>query len=95
MVMPLRDWLSLAAKNNTRFIHVSTDYVFDGKNHKPYIEDDPVNPVSVYGRSKLLGEKAVLDYQYGTVVRTSWLYSPTGKNFFQYRYFSLLKRRMN
>jgi dTDP-4-dehydrorhamnose reductase len=74
--------VSLAARNNTRFIHVSTDYVFDGKNHKPYIEDDPVNPVSVYGRSKLLGEKAVLDYQYGTVVRTSWLYSPTGKNFF-------------
>ena len=74
--------VSLAAKYNTRFVHVSTDYVFDGKNHKPYIEDDAVNPVSVYGRSKLLGEKAVLDYQYGTVVRTSWLYSPTGKNFF-------------
>jgi dTDP-4-dehydrorhamnose reductase len=74
--------VKMAAKTRTRFIHVSTDYVFDGKNYKPYTEDDPVNPVSVYGRSKLMGEKAVLDYEFGTVVRTSWLYSPTGKNFF-------------
>ncbi len=71
-----------AAENNARVIHVSTDYVFDGTNHKPYREDDQVNPVSVYGKSKLHGEKAVLDYPYGTVVRTSWLYSHVGNNFF-------------
>ncbi len=62
--------------------HVSTDYVFDGSSSVPYREDDPCNPVSVYGKSKLEGEKAVLGYERGTVVRSSWLYSPMGKNFF-------------
>ncbi len=71
-----------AGNHNTRIIHVGTDYVFDGTKHTPYREDDPVNPVSAYGRSKLQGEKAVLEYKYGTVVRTSWLYSSRGNNFF-------------
>lgn len=62
--------------------HVSTDYVFDGSSSVPYREDDPCNPVSVYGKSKLEGDKAVLGYERGTVVRSSWLYSPMGKNFF-------------
>lgn len=77
------EWLvSAAMKRQTRIFHVSTDYVFDGTNCRPYKEDDQVNPVSVYGKSKLAGEKAVLDYEYGTVIRASWLYSPRGKNFF-------------
>jgi dTDP-4-dehydrorhamnose reductase len=78
----VEELVRMAGKSETRIIHVSTDYVFDGTNHLPYREDDNVNPVSAYGRSKLRGEKAVLEYQYGTVVRTSWLYSPNGKNFF-------------
>jgi dTDP-4-dehydrorhamnose reductase len=62
--------------NDARIFHVSTDYVLTAPVHIPYREDDPVSPVSVYGKSKLEGEKAVLmQYEYGTVVRTSWLYS--------------------
>jgi dTDP-4-dehydrorhamnose reductase len=78
----VEELVTIAGNSGTRIIHVSTDYVFDGTNHVPYREDDQVNPVSAYGRSKLKGEKAVLEYQYGTVVRTSWLYSPNGRNFF-------------
>ncbi len=63
-------------------IHVSTDYVFDGTNHKPYQEDDTPNPNSFYGLSKLKGEDAVLAHASKVaVVRTSWLYSSYGNNF--------------
>ena len=63
-------------------IHFSTDYVFDGKGTKPYVEDDPCNPVSVYGASKLAGEKylqAITDDF--LIIRTAWLYGLKGKNF--------------
>ena len=64
--------------------YVSTDYVFDGRGTRPYREDDPVAPVSAYGRSKRLGEEAVLRAP-GTdrfwCVRTSWVFGPGGKNF--------------
>ena len=70
------------AGNNARMFHVSTDYVFDGASPVPYREDDIASPISVYGKTKHEGEKAVLNYEHGTVVRTSWLYSPHGKNFF-------------
>lgn len=64
------------------FIHISTDYVFDGKNHKPYLESDAVSPCSEYGKSKLAGEKAVFDYSdTALIIRTSWLYSSYGNNF--------------
>jgi dTDP-4-dehydrorhamnose reductase len=77
------DWLVREAlQRHTRLFHVSTDYVFDGTHYLPYKEDDQTNPVSVYGKTKLEGEKSVLQYEYGTVVRSSWLYSPHGKNFF-------------
>lgn len=67
--------------HNTKLIHISTDYVFDGKQHRPYIETDTTNPVSVYGKSKLEGEKIVLQYPLGMIIRTAWLYSVYGNNF--------------
>ncbi len=64
-----------------RLIHVSTDYVFDGSSNTPYNEMSPVNPLSVYGRSKLGGEREALLHNHTMVIRTSWLYSSFGKNF--------------
>ncbi len=66
---------------NAKLIHISTDYVFDGRNEHPYLESDPVNPQSVYGISKLAGEKAALSYAHSMVVRTAWLYTADGNNF--------------
>jgi dTDP-4-dehydrorhamnose reductase len=63
------------------FIHISTDYVFDGKKQTPYLEADSVNPQSVYGRTKLMGEKAALAYNHSMVIRTAWLYTAVGNNF--------------
>jgi dTDP-4-dehydrorhamnose reductase len=63
-------------------IHFSTDYVFDGSANAPYRETDATGPVSVYGVSKLAGEKALTDSGAGHMVfRTSWVYGPVGKNF--------------
>ena len=65
-----------------RFVHVSTDYVFNGDKTEPYTEDDPVGPLSAYGRSKLGGEKSVLEAcSDALIVRTAWLYGRGGKNF--------------
>ena len=63
-------------------IQISTDYVFDGTNHRPYIETDPVCPNSVYGRTKLAGEQAVVKgCPQSMIIRTAWLYSTFGNNF--------------
>lgn len=71
-----------AHSHGAKVVHVSTDYVFDGKGHRPYREDDPVCPQSVYGFTKLDGEKALFAAAPDSVVlRTAWLYSPYGKNF--------------
>ena len=67
-------------KANATLIHVSTDYVYDGHACKPYSEDNSTAPASVYGRSKLAGEKAALTAK-SVVIRTSWLYSSFGVNF--------------
>lgn len=65
-----------------RFVQVSTDYVFDGKNYRPYVEDDEICPTSVYGNTKLEGELISLANNPETlVIRTSWLYSSFGGNF--------------
>jgi dTDP-4-dehydrorhamnose reductase len=66
-----------------RIIQISTDYVFDGELDRPYSPSDPVNPISVYGKSKLAGEEAVRTAAPAAhvVIRTAWVYSPYGKNF--------------
>lgn len=65
-----------------RLVHVSTDYVFDGRGTRPYREDDPVSPVNAYGRGKLDGERrALAALPDALVVRTSWVYGPGGTNF--------------
>ena len=67
---------------NGKLIQISTDYVFDGTNHMPYVEDDLVNPLGVYGSTKLNGENKILNANInGIVIRTSWLYSSFGNNF--------------
>ena len=69
-------------ENGAVLIHVSTDYVFDGTSYIPYTEDMPVCPASVYGKSKLAGEDALLVVNpESVIVRTSWLYSSFGNNF--------------
>lgn len=67
---------------NTKLIHVSTDYVFDGTGNKPYSEDDATNPVNYYGFTKLRGEELALKNHPETIIiRTSWVYSSYGNNF--------------
>lgn len=77
-------YLAEAAKQvGAVLVHISTDYVFDGTKNSPYVEADPTNPQSAYGRSKLSGERAILSsgLENFFIVRTSWLYGPGGNNF--------------
>jgi dTDP-4-dehydrorhamnose reductase len=77
-----RNVAQACAEAGARMLYVSTDYVFDGRQEKPYCEADPPNPINVYGHSKLLGERYVqslLDRY--LIVRTSWLFGPKGRNF--------------
>lgn len=73
----------ISKEKNIKLIHISTDYVFDGKAHMPYCEDDQTNPNSVYGQTKLDGEKAMIEINptNSIILRTSWVYSSVGNNF--------------
>lgn len=73
----------ISKEYNIKLIHISTDYVFDGTNYKPYKEDDATNPNSVYGETKLSGEKAMqeINPKNSIIIRTSWVYSSFGNNF--------------
>ena len=71
-----------AARSGALLVHISTDYVFDGRKNSPYVEDDAVNPINSYGSSKLAGEAAVREAGgRHLILRTSWIYAARGKNF--------------
>ena len=80
--LAVKQMAKIAKDQNAILIHISTDYVFNGKNHKPYVETDPVDPINLYGQTKLKGEQSIYIIQpKGMVIRTSWLYSEFGDNF--------------
>jgi dTDP-4-dehydrorhamnose reductase len=73
---------NVCKKHNVVLLHISTDYVFDGTKKTPYLEEDPTNPVNVYGASKLKGEQYIsTSCSKHFIIRTSWLYSQHGNNF--------------
>lgn len=68
-------------KYRVKLVHISTDYVFNGKKQSPYTEQDQPNPLNIYGRSKYEGERLALTYTKALILRVSWLYSVMGRNF--------------
>ena len=81
--LSVKNIVMLSNEFGIKLIHISTDYVFDGTNFKPYIENDTTNPQNVYGQTKLDGEKVILEYNLknSIIIRTSWVYSFYGNNF--------------
>ena len=81
--LAVKNMARIAKENDIKLIQISTDYVFDGENHKPYTESDTTNPQSIYGKTKLDGEKAMqeINPSNSIIVRTSWSYSSFGANF--------------
>ena len=81
--LAVANFAQIANEKNIKLIHISTDYVFDGTNHKPYVETDTPNPKSVYGQTKLDGELAMrkINPINSIIIRTSWVYSKFGNNF--------------
>ncbi|MDD2451421.1 MAG: dTDP-4-dehydrorhamnose reductase [Sulfurovum sp.] len=79
----VKNLAQIAKENNIKLIHVSTDYVFNGQNFRPYVETDPTDPQGVYGETKLAGEKALqaTNPKNSIIIRTSWVYSSYGANF--------------
>ncbi len=73
----------LAKKHNSKLIHFSTDFVFDGKKDSPYTEEDKTNPKSIYGKTKLAGETKLIESNHEDIliVRTAWLFGPNKTNF--------------
>lgn len=72
----------LSIKHNLKYIHISTDYVFDGEKNSPYKTNEPVSPIGVYGESKRRGEEIIINSDSDSIIiRTSWLYSSFGNNF--------------
>jgi dTDP-4-dehydrorhamnose reductase len=73
---------AIAGDSGIPFVTYSTDYVFDGRSNRPYVESSPTNPINAYGRSKLIGERLALEANSKTlVIRTSWVISATHRNF--------------
>ena len=81
--LAVKNLAQIAKDKNIKLLHISTDYVFDGTNFKPYTEVDTTNPNSVYGKTKLDGEKAMCEINplNSIIIRTSWVYSSFGNNF--------------
>jgi len=81
--LAVRQLAAIVKKHQTKLIHISTDYVFSGKEYRPYIETDEVAPNGVYGKTKLHGEQAILKIltNNAIIIRTSWVYSEYGNNF--------------
>jgi len=81
--LAVKQLASIASNQQSRLIHISTDYVFDGESNKPYLETDTPNPINAYSRTKLAGEKALqtLMPMNALVIRASWLYSEYDNNF--------------
>ena len=81
--LAVKNLAKIAKEQNIKLLHISTDYVFDGTNHKPYKETDSTNPQSVYGKTKLDGELAMqaINPANSIIIRTSWVYSEFGNNF--------------
>ena len=77
----VRNLVIVCKENNVKLIHISTDYIFPGKLHRPIREDDTPDPLSIYGSTKLEGEKILHDHPRALIFRTSWLYSIFGRNF--------------
>ena len=74
---------NIAKQQNTKLIHISTDYVFNGKQYRPYLETDSIEPQSVYGQTKVSGEQAIQNTlkNNAVIIRASWVYSEYGNNF--------------
>tara|TARA_B100001093_G_scaffold487524_1_gene523855 strand:+ start:986 stop:1846 length:861 start_codon:yes stop_codon:yes gene_type:complete len=81
--LAVANFAQIAKDKNIKLIHISTDYVFDGTNHKPYEEKDTPNPKSVYGKTKLNGELTMqqINPSNSIIIRTYWVYSKFGNNF--------------
>ena len=81
--LAVKQLANISNKQKIRLIHISTDYVFDGESNKPYMETDKTNPINVYGKTKLSGEKALQEAMptNAIIIRTSWVYSEFGNNF--------------
>jgi dTDP-4-dehydrorhamnose reductase len=79
----VRELATIAKTKNIKLIHISTDFVFNGLNNKPYTENDATSPLNIYGATKLAGEKAVMSISKSNslIIRTGWVYSEFGNNF--------------
>ena len=81
--LAVKQLANIANEQKAKLVHVSTDYVFDGTGGKPYKETDKINPINVYGKTKLAGEKTLQEIMPtdAIIIRTSWVYSEYGNNF--------------
>jgi dTDP-4-dehydrorhamnose reductase len=81
--LAVENFARISKRFQIKLIHISTDYVFDGMQHRPYIESDPSNPQSVYSKTKLAGEQVMrrINPKNSIIIRTSWVYSSFGHNF--------------